>query len=311
MTELEAVARLCEKLGYSHFLRPYATRAKEMVEHALVRHVTPALLEELADEQVGPARSAGERAAAGEMLPAVRAFAFGRGSVVVGERQVSDMEWRSEKSKEMFFLLLSRQASVPKDEIFAALWPDLPESKCNSNFHSSLYRLRRALFHECVVREANGGYALNPRGTFTSDVDEFNSTMLASEVAKDEESRLNHLERAIALYKGGFLSATYSEWVEPLRRELEDRYIEALNELGAKKLKDGVFEDALTLFKLLEGVDPYSEAAAVGIMRSHLALNDAQAATRHYRRFRQLLKDELDEEPSAQLGELYRQASAR
>ena len=46
-------------------------------------------------------------------------------------------------------------------------------------------------------------------------------------------------------------------------------------------------------------------------MRSHLALNDAPAATRHYRRFRQLLKDELDEEPSAQLADLYREASAR
>lgn len=311
MTEVEAVAHLCAKLGYSHFLRPYAVRAKEMIEHALVRHVADKLLEELADEHTAPARAAGERrAAAGEMLPAVRAFAFGRGSVVVGERQVSDMEWRSEKSKEMFFLFLSRQSPVPKEEIFAALWPDLPESKCNSNFHSSLYRLRRALFHECVVREADG-YALNPRGAFSSDVDEFNRAMLAADVAKDQDSRLNHLEHAVALYRGGFLSSTYSEWVEPLRRELEDRYIEALNELGARKLKDGVFEDALTLFKLLEGVDPYSEAAAVGIMRSHLALNDAPAATRHYRRFRQLLKDELDEDPSAQLADLYREASAR
>jgi len=312
MTEIESVARLCEKLGFSHFLRPYAARARDMVEHALVRHVADNLLGELSDEQAAPARSAVERKSmVGEMLPAVRAFAFGRGSVVVGERQVSDMEWRSEKSKEMFFLLLSRQSSLPKEEIFAALWPDLPESKCNSNFHSSLYRLRRALFHECVVREADGGYALNPLGRFASDVDEFNRAMLAADVAKDEDARLAKLEQAVALYKGGFLSSTYSEWVEPLRRELEDRYIEALNELGARKLKDGVFEDALTLFKLLEGVDPYSEAAAVGIMRSHLALNDGPAATRHYRRFRQLLKDELDEEPSAQLAELYREASAR
>ncbi len=313
MTEIEAVSRLCDKLGYRRFLRPYAMRAQEMVEHALVRHVADGLLTELAAVQAAIGRAAGERrpASAGEMLPAVRAFAFGRGSVLVGERQVSDLEWRSEKSKEMFFLLLAKQTSVPKEEIFAALWPDLPESKCNSNFHSSLYRLRRALFHECVVREADGGYALNPRGTFTSDVDSFNRAMLEADVATDDAVRAAKLEEAVALYKGGFLSSTYSEWVEPLRRELEDRYIEALNELGARKLREGVFEDALTLFKLLEAVDPYSEAAAVGIMRCHLSLNDGTAATRHYRRFRQLLKDELDEEPSDRLAELYRQASAR
>ena len=107
------------------------------------------------------------------MLPPVRAFGFGRGSVLVGERQVSDIEWRSEKSKEMFFFLLMRGEPAGKEDIFAALWPDLPESKCNSNFHSSLYRLRRALFHECVVREPDGAYALNARGVFDSDVAAF------------------------------------------------------------------------------------------------------------------------------------------
>jgi len=49
----------------------------------------------------------------------------------------------------------------------------------------------------------------------------------------------------------------------------------------------------------------------VGVMRCHLSLNDGTAATRHDRRFRQLLKDELVEEPSDRLAELYRQASAR
>jgi DNA-binding SARP family transcriptional activator len=99
--------------------------------------------------------------------------------------------------------------------------------------------------------------------------------------------------------------------VEPIRRELEDRYIEALNELGAWKQRQGAFEEALALFKALDGVDAYSDAAAYGIMRCHLALNDGPSAARYYRRFRQLLKDELDEEPSERLTELYRQATAQ
>jgi hypothetical protein len=36
---------------------------------------------------------------------------------------------------------------------------------------------------------------------------------------------------------------------EPLRRELEERYIEALNELAANRLRAGEFEEALTLFR--------------------------------------------------------------
>ena len=243
------------------------------------------------------------------MVPVVQAFAFGRGSVMVGERQVSDLEWRSEKSKEMLFFLLARRDAVSKEEIFAALWPDLPESKCNSNFHSSLYRLRRAIFHECVLRTTGGAYELNPRGVFRTDVEAFNRAMLGSR-RRDGRRRPRGEPRKPCRPTGPFLSSTYSEWAEPLRRELEDRYIEALNELAAYTLQRGAFEEALTLFRLLEGVDPYSEAAAFGVMRCHLGLNDGPAAARHFRRFRQLLKDELDEEPTPRLLELYRQASS-
>lgn len=315
MSEIERVAQICDRLGYRRFLRPYAIRATDMVEYALVRHIADGLLVDVAADP-GTAQRASSAvrgsAPASDMLPSVQAFAFGRGSVLVGERQVSDLEWRSEKSKEMFFLLLlSTQESLSKEEIFTALWPDLPESKCNSNFHSSLYRLRRALFHECVVRDADGGYTLNPKGVFASDVAGFNRAMIEADVAKDGETRAQKLQEAIGLYTGGFLSSTYSEWTEPLRRELEDRYIEALNELAAHQLREGQFEDALALFKLLEGVDPYSEAASYGVMKAHVSLNDGASATRHYRRFRQLLKDELDEEPSERLAALYHEASAR
>ena len=312
MSEIERVSRLTEKLGYRRFLRPFAAGAKEMIDYALVRHVADGLLSGLTDEHPAGAQGVADDAPAVDpgMLPAVRAFAFGRGSVLVGERQVSDLEWRSEKSKEMFFFLLSRQEPVSKDEIFAALWPDLPESKCNSNFHSSLYRLRRAIYHECVIREAGGAYAVNPKGVFLSDLDAFNRSMLEAEGASDE-LRADKLEAAVALYKGAFLASTYSEWAEPIRRELEDRYIEALNELASTRLKSGAFEEALALFKSLESIDAYSEAAAYGVMRCQISLNDGASAMRHYRRFRQLLRDELEEEPSERLVELYREASGR
>ena len=314
MSALDNAARACEALGFRKFLRPLAARSAEMLEYARVRHVADALLADLRlpDPAAGsPAAPLTPPAVTEGVLPTVHAFAFGRGSVMVGERQVSDLEWRSEKSKEMLFFLLSRKDPLAKEEIFAALWPDLPESKCNSNFHSSLYRLRRAIFHECVVRSADGRYELSPRGVFTTDLEVFSEAMLAADVARDEDARLASLELALAQYKGSLLSSTYSEWVEPLRRELEERYIEALNEVAAYRLRAGAFEEALTLFKLLEGVDAYSEAAAYGAMRSHLGLNDGPAAARHFRRFRQLLKDELDEEPSPRLLDLYRAASTR
>jgi ATP/maltotriose-dependent transcriptional regulator MalT/DNA-binding SARP family transcriptional activator len=311
MTELEHASRRCDELEYRRFLRPYAAGAKDLVEYARVRHVADELLTTITDEPVRPKTSGKKAELATGVLPVVRAFALGRANVMVGERQVSDLEWRSEKSKEMFFLLLQRGGSLGKEEIFSALWPDLPESKCNSNFHSSLYRLRRAVFHECVVRDANGAYALNPKGVYTSDVDAFNRAMLEADAAKNDDARAAKLEEAVAVYKGPFLSATYSDWSEQIRRELEDRYIEALNELAARRQREGRAEEALQLFKALEAVDTYSEAAAHGIMRSYIAMNDGASAVRHFRRFRDLLKDDLDEEPTERLTALYREATSK
>ncbi len=312
MAALDETARICDELGFRRFLRPLCAPVTEMIQYARVRHIAESLVADLAQPSADDADAPFDRGATvlEGALPPVQAFALGRGSVMVGERQVSDLEWRSEKSKEMLFFLLARREAVTKEDIFAALWPDLSESKCNSNFHSSLYRLRRALFHECVVRTKDGAYELNPRGVVTTDVDAFNKAMLEADLAREEGSRAASLERAVAVYKGPFLASTYSEWVEPLRRELEDRYIEALNELAALKLRGGSFEEALTLFRLLEGVDPYSEASCVGIMRCHMGLNDGPAAARHFRRFKQLLKDDLAEDPSARLLDLYREAAA-
>jgi len=310
---LEESAELCDELGYRAFLRPMLAGAQDLLEYARARRAAPRLTAALAEAQRSQGQGAEAQPRAQDepaMLPSLQALAFGRGSVVVGGRQVSDLEWRSEKSKEMLFLLLARKDAVSKEEIFAALWPDLPESKCNSNFHSSLYRLRRAVFRECVVRDASGAYALNPAATFTCDVDSFNDAMLNADITRDEASRVAQLEEAVRHYRGPYLSATYSEWTEPIRRELEDRYVEALNELAAFKLRAGAFEESLALFKALEAVDAYSEAAAYGVMRSYVALNDGASAARHFRRFRQLLKDDLDEEPSPRLVDLYREASS-
>ncbi|MHB8684295.1 MAG: tetratricopeptide repeat protein, partial [Dehalococcoidia bacterium] len=130
MAEVERAAAICDQLGYRRFLRPHASRAAAMVEYALVRHIAEGFLTDLGADARRPARAgrASTHAPAPDMLPAVQAFAFGRGGVLVGERQVSDLEWRSEKSKEMFFFLLAKGESVGKEEIFTALWPDLPES---------------------------------------------------------------------------------------------------------------------------------------------------------------------------------------
>ena len=97
-----------------------------------------------------------------------------------------------------------------------------------------------------------------------------------------------------------FLSSTYSEWAEPMRRELEDRYIEALNELArAQAARGRVRGGAARCSRRWRPSTRTARRRRSASCARHIGLNDGGSAARHYRRFRQLLKDELDEEPSS------------
>src|SRR5438093_10557969 len=86
----------------------------------------------------------------------VHAYGFGNVRVELAGREITDLEWRSEKSKEMFFFFLCDRRPLRKEEIVAALWPDLPDEKTTSAFHSNMYRLRKALYPECIARTSEG-----------------------------------------------------------------------------------------------------------------------------------------------------------
>ena len=117
--------------------------------------------------QVEASESEAESEAAG-----VHGYGFGNVRVEIAGREITDLEWRSEKSKEMFFFFLCNRRPLRKEEIVAALWPDLPDEKTTSAFHSNMYRLRKALYPEVIAKDS-GRYILDPRSQFAFDVDRF------------------------------------------------------------------------------------------------------------------------------------------
>jgi LuxR family transcriptional regulator, maltose regulon positive regulatory protein len=163
----------------------------------------------------------GERAPEG--LPTVTVRSLGRIQVSVDGREVADEDWESTKSKEMFFLFLAHRDGLRKEQAVEALYPDIEHGKCNSAFHSNLYRVRKALYPASVVKR-DGAYLLNPDGEFDWDVERFQELISragASPAGSDERARLH--SEALELYRGPFAEVFYSEWTEAFRRRLEER----------------------------------------------------------------------------------------
>jgi len=223
---------------------------------------------------------------------------------IVGGRRVLDFEWQSDKSREMFLFLLRCGEPARKEEILAALWPDLPRDRCNSSFHSTLYRLRRALYTECVV-EQTGRYVLNPRGRFWFDVSEFETLVRRAEQSRQQSARWTRsLRQALALYRGPFGVDFYSDWLEPERQRLEDTYLRSLARLAAHERQRNNYLEALTLYEKAIALDPLNESLWYQLIDTHGEAGQLEAATRCYQRYADTVRDQLGEEPAAALTDL-------
>src|SRR5690606_8279107 len=77
--------------------------------------------------------------------------ALGEAKVTIDGHVISTSEWAVEKTKELFFYLLHQKGSLRKDQVVDDLWPDLDPGKSNSQFHSTVYRLRQATFPQAVT----------------------------------------------------------------------------------------------------------------------------------------------------------------
>ena len=314
MRALEEAARLSEELGYDHFLLERALARTEVIEYAASKRIGGAFYRVLLEKIESQCRPGQGRPEPGRSkmarFPIVELFALGPWEVIVGRRQVLDFEWQSDKSKEMFLFLLRCREPARKEEILAALWPDLPRDKCNSSFHSTLYRLRRALYTECVV-EQSGRYVLNPHGHFWCDAVEFESLVRKAEQTRQRSSRwARGLRQAVDLYRGPLGIDFYSDWLEPDRRRLEDMYLRSVARLAEYERQRNNYLEAVTLYERAVSLDPLNESLWYQLIDTYGEAGQLETATRCYRRYADTVRDQLGDEPAAPLTDLYNRLRA-
>jgi DNA-binding SARP family transcriptional activator len=244
-------------------------------------------------------------AAAPQPREAWRAFALGETRVRVGERTLADSDWTYAKAKELFFYLLTHPASG-KAHIGLELWPDASPAQLRSAFHRTLHHLRRALGKaEWVVFE-NDAYALNRALGYWFDVQAFETHLaearraLKSGVAPAARAEaVQHLEAALALYRGDFLAdIDAGEWAIFQREELRRRNIEARLTLGELYFAEARYAQAADVYRRLIALDPYLETAHRELMRCLARQGETGQAVRHYQTLCQFLRDELRAQPA-------------
>ncbi len=202
--------------------------------------------------------------------PRVVARSLGIVEVVVGDRPLPGEAWTSQRALELFFLFLSHRQGVRKEEAVELLYPGIPADKCNSAFHSNLYRVRRALYPESIIRHA-GAYLLNTEGEFSWDVDEFEAGIgRATDLAGGSPERAEAYREALELYRGPFAEAFFSEWTDAIRNRVDRKAMEALSTLAGYYAGRNEFEKAADCLGQVLDRDRYNEEAAYALACLHV-----------------------------------------
>jgi LuxR family maltose regulon positive regulatory protein len=298
---LDEVAALVEELGYDHFIYIEAARNPLLVQYAAANKLAGGYFGRLLKTMKGARQAAmpvpiEAVAAESSAEAAIQAFGFGNLRVEIGGREITDLEWRSEKSKEMFFFFLCNRRPLRKEEIVAALWPDLSDDKTTSAFHSNMYRLRKAMYQECIAKDS-GRYILDPRGHFAFDVEQFQQLLAEVDAVKGSPTALTLMEEALGLYKGPFAMDFYSEWAETLRWQLSEQNMSLLTALAAAYSDVKEYKRSADICQRILELDEYNEAAWYRLMSNYMLSGQVEAAKFCYKRYVQVLSaDDLGDD---------------
>jgi len=237
--------------------------------------------------------------------PPLTVRALGTATVRVGEVALTTADWGYAKPRELLFLLVASPPQT-REQVGAALWPDLDRKQLGNALHTALRELRRALGNPEWIRYVGGRYTFNRTLHHDCDVDTFESALAAAGRARPPGTALPDLQRAVAAYGGDFLvGMAAGEWAHARRDELRRRFESALLATGRLHAAAGRYEAAVTAFRRAIEHEPLNELAHRELMTCWAQLGETARAINHYTELRVLLADQVGVRPAAETTALY------
>ncbi|WP_223700767.1 BTAD domain-containing putative transcriptional regulator [Sutcliffiella deserti] len=234
--------------------------------------------------------------------------------VWLGDRELESKDWQRIKAKELLeFFVTKRQKLLVKDEIFAALWPNMPEKSMTRDFKVALNALNNALEPDRKARmepffiQRNGSsYGLNPSSGYSIDCMEFETLANIGLEEKEPTKALALLEKALSLYKGDFLpEQKYADWCLNERERLLVYYLRCSEKLAQLLVAKREFDQVILLCEKVIDKDPTWEEAYRLLMFCYYQKNNRPQAMKWYARCTSYLESELGVEPMTTTKQMY------
>lgn len=246
-------------------------------------------------------------AVAGEPVPALRVVSLGQLRIERGGEPIPQDAWKYAKPRELLLYLLCHPAGRSREQIGLALWPDASPAQIRNSFHVTLHHLRKALGGPDWIVFAEDRYRLDPGLRIDFDAARFEEGVRAALSAHRSGADCTaRLAEALSLYGGDFLEdEVVGDWHVELRDRLRRLHVDALFALGEAHFAAGRLPEAARAFEKLVRCDDLHEEAHRRLMACYARTGERARALRHYQRFAELLRAELDAEPERETTSLF------
>jgi DNA-binding SARP family transcriptional activator len=251
------------------------------------------------------------KADAGMLAPLVVAVKRGGSAalceirVLAGSVRVDGLTIRlPAREMECLAALAVRPEAVPRARLASMVWPDLDEAAARNALSVCMHRLRGRLGRDDIIVRESGDYRLHESAIVDLWEIDRAASLARSRDLLTESDRLA-FERALTLLQRSDPEQFDRwEWFAPVLRRLAGLRIELAHRLSMDALDRGDVACALEHADAIIAEDPCDEGAREIAMLAHLRAGDRAAAVRHYRHYRDALREELGVEPSSKLAAL-------
>ncbi|MCX5115890.1 tetratricopeptide repeat protein [Micromonospora sp. NBC_00362] len=204
-------------------------------------------------------------------------------------------------------LLVDVNRAVSVDQLIDRVWGESPPQRARDTLYGYLYRLRRNLADvpDAAITRRSGGYLLAV-DEMAVDLHRFRHLRDEARAERSEDDRLALFDKALGLWRGDPFSGLDAFWLDTVRTDLEQEKLTAELERIDAALRVGHHDEILADLSRLVPGQPLNERLAGQMLLALSGAGRSAEALEHYRRFRDLLVEELGVEPSPHLQQLHR-----
>jgi DNA-binding SARP family transcriptional activator len=211
------------------------------------------------------------------------------------------------------YLLYHKKTAIHRDKFQRRFWHDFSPDSGRNNLNVTVTHLRRhfqPIFNFEIIVFQNDCFSINPNPNIQSDVHLF---IQYFEQAKqferlgDNKIAVSSYKSAIEMYKSDFLEDLWhEEWTIPIREELQEKYITALNFVSNNQIENKQFEQAIESLRQILSKDDCWEEAHRKLMFCYVECGKIDRAIRQFQECEKVLKQKLEVAPSKATIELFK-----